>query len=60
MDRRFRCATSSTRRDFKSLENVVHDFLSGAWAIDAGAGQLHRKQENEQFFGCSFRERLKR
>ena len=23
MDRRFRCATSSTRRDFKSLENGV-------------------------------------
>ncbi len=35
VDRRFRCATSSTRRDFKSLEDVARDFLSGARAIDA-------------------------
>jgi glucokinase len=35
VDRRFRCATSSTRCDFKSLEDVAHDFLSGARAIDA-------------------------
>jgi hypothetical protein len=35
VDRRFRCATNSTRRDLKRLEDVAHDFLSGAWAIYA-------------------------
>ena len=35
-DRRFRCATNSTRRDLKRLEDVAHDFLNGARANRRG------------------------